>query len=77
MLFTMSAFAFALAQGAYFALSHTVCTGTGAKIDGSWIATLLETVSVGLLYGAWQSITEDSWKVRLMSRCCHTHTHGC
>ena len=73
----MSAFAFALAQGAYFALSHTVCTGTGAKIDGSWIATLLETVSVGLLYGAWQSITEDSWKVRLMSRCCHTHTHGC
>ena len=31
---------------------------TNAKIDGSFIATILETASVGALYFAWRSITE-------------------
>jgi len=28
------------------------------KVDGSFIATVLETASVGVLYLAWRSITE-------------------
>lgn len=52
-----------LSQGAYFALSYKICDGTGAKIDGSLIASILETMAVGVLFAAWRSITEDSWDV--------------
>lgn len=58
-----SAISFILAQAAYYALSHRICTGTNARIDGSWIATLLETVSIGLIFAAWQMVTEDDWEV--------------
>lgn len=58
-----AAFVFALGQAAYYALSHRICTGTHAKIDGSWIATLLETVTIGLIYASWTYITEDEWDV--------------
>ncbi|GAA5823031.1 hypothetical protein JCM5353_007864 [Sporobolomyces roseus] len=63
-LFTLlaSAISFILAQAAYYALSHRICTGTNARIDGSWIATLLETVSIGLIFAAWQMVTEDDWE---------------
>ncbi|GAA5841240.1 hypothetical protein JCM3766R1_001710 [Sporobolomyces carnicolor] len=63
-LFTLlgSAIAFILAQAAYYALSYKICTGTSAKIDASWIATLLETVSVALIYAAWHMVTEDDWE---------------
>ncbi|GAA6005485.1 hypothetical protein JCM10207_002997 [Rhodosporidiobolus poonsookiae] len=57
-----AAVSFVLAQAAFFALSHKICTGTNARIDGSWIATLLETVSVGLIYAAWGMTTEDAWE---------------
>jgi hypothetical protein len=56
-------FVFALSQGAYWGLSHKICSGTNAKIDGSWLATLLETVSVIGIWLAWKSITEDAWDV--------------
>ena len=62
-LFSGAAFLFVLSQGAYFGLSHKICTGTGAKIDGSLIASILETMAVGVLFAAWRSITEDSWDV--------------
>ncbi|GAA6040084.1 hypothetical protein JCM8097_002022 [Rhodosporidiobolus ruineniae] len=63
-LFTLlgAAFVFCLSQAAYYALSHKICTGTDARIDGSWIATLLETVTVGLIYYAWMCVTEDEWE---------------
>ena len=32
--------------------------GSNSKIDGSFVATLLETAAVGVLYLAWKSITE-------------------
>jgi hypothetical protein len=51
---------FVLAQLAYFLLSRTICDGTNAKIDGSFIATALETATVVVLYLAWQGITEGS-----------------
>lgn len=61
LLFTASAISFILSQGAYFALSYKICTGTKNKVDGSFLATLLETVAIVLLWFGWKSITEDSW----------------
>ncbi|KAI5479279.1 chitin synthase export chaperone [Pseudohyphozyma bogoriensis] len=60
-LFSITAFLFILSQAAYFGISHKICTGTSHKVDGSFIATLLETAAVGALFAAWRSITEDSW----------------
>lgn len=37
-----AAFLFALSQVVYFVLSKMICKGTSAKIDGSFLATLLE-----------------------------------
>jgi len=37
---------------------QVICRGANAKIDGSFVATILETASVGVLYLAWRSITE-------------------
>jgi hypothetical protein len=51
---------FILAQLTYFLLSRPICNGTNAKIDGSFLATALETASVIVLYLAWQGITEGS-----------------
>jgi hypothetical protein len=34
--------------------------GSKGKVDGSFIATILETASVGVLYLAWKSITEGT-----------------
>lgn len=34
--------------------------GTSAKVDGSFVATILETAAVGVLYLAWRSITEGT-----------------
>lgn len=38
----------------------TLAQGTAAKVDGSFVATILETAAVGVLYLAWRSITEGS-----------------
>jgi len=59
--YALAGLLFILAQLAYFLLSRPICNGTNAKIDGSFLATLLETASVFVLYLAWGSITEDSW----------------
>ena len=37
---------------------QVICKSTNAKIDGSFVATALETASVTVLYFAWRSITE-------------------
>ncbi|KAF9492770.1 hypothetical protein BDN71DRAFT_1489925 [Pleurotus eryngii] len=52
---------FVLSQLAWFLLGKVVCRGSSSRIDGSFIATILETASVGILYLAWRSITEESW----------------
>jgi len=57
----LSAALFILSQLDYFLLSRTICKGSSHKVDGSFIATLLETAAVGVLYLAWDSITEGSW----------------
>lgn len=60
--YLLSAALFVLSQLDYFLLSRVICKGTAQKIDGSFIATLLETAAVSVLYLAWKSITEGSWE---------------
>jgi hypothetical protein len=52
---------FVLSQLAYFLLSKVICKHTNAKIDGSFIATVLETCTVVVLVASWMSITEATW----------------
>jgi len=59
--FVLSAVLFVLSQLDYFLLSKVICRGAKGKVDGSFVATILETASVGVLYLAWRSITEESW----------------
>ncbi|KIK06332.1 hypothetical protein K443DRAFT_674320 [Laccaria amethystina LaAM-08-1] len=59
--YILSAALFILSQLAWFLLNRVICKGSSAKVDGSFIATLLETAAVGVLYLAWRSITEESW----------------
>jgi len=56
--YALAGMLFILAQLAYFLLSRPICNGTNAKIDGSFIATVLDTATVFVLYLAWRSITE-------------------
>jgi len=59
--FVLSLVLFVLSQLAFYLLSETICNGSSAKIDGSFVATILETASVFVLFMAWRSITEESW----------------
>jgi hypothetical protein len=55
---------------------QVICKGTNAKIDGSFIATVLETASVVALYLAWRSITEGGQLFQLrFSVGCRLTTH--
>jgi len=60
--YILSATLFVLSQLAYFLLSKVICKGSKRKVDGSFIATVLETASACVLYLAWKSITEESWE---------------
>jgi len=60
--YVLAASLFILSQLALFLLSRVMCKGSGAKVDGSFLATILETGAVGVLYLAWKSITEESWE---------------
>ncbi|KAK1232291.1 hypothetical protein PQX77_004665 [Marasmius sp. AFHP31] len=67
--YVMAAALFVLSQLAWFLLGRVVCSslllgvtlGSNAKVDGSFIATVLETGAVVALYFAWRSITEETW----------------
>jgi len=59
--YALAGILFILAQLAYFLLSRPICDGSNSKIDGSFIATALETATVVVLYLGWQGITEDYW----------------
>jgi hypothetical protein len=58
--YALAGILFIISQLTYFLLSRTICDGTNAKIDGSFIATVLDTAAVVVLYLAWQSITEGA-----------------
>ncbi|PPR00192.1 hypothetical protein CVT26_009044 [Gymnopilus dilepis] len=56
--YVLAACLFVLSQLAWFLLGRVVCKGSNSKVDGSFIATILESAAVGVLYLAWKSITE-------------------
>ncbi|KAG8812754.1 hypothetical protein FRC17_001838 [Serendipita sp. 399] len=53
--------AIAGAQVVRMLASKPLCNASDGKVDGSFITTLLETVSVVLLVVTWNSITEETW----------------
>ncbi|KAH9930409.1 chitin synthase III catalytic subunit [Epithele typhae] len=60
--YVLAAVLFVLSQLDFFLLGKVICNGTNNKVDGSFVATILETAAVGVLYAAWRSITEESWE---------------
>lgn len=56
--FILSAFLFVLSQLAYFLLNKVICEGVQQKLDGSFVATILETAAVAVIYFGWRGITE-------------------
>lgn len=50
--------AFVASQVVYILANEPLCKAAKAKVDGSFLATLLETVSVVLLVVTWTSVTE-------------------
>jgi len=58
--YLLAAALFVLSQLDYFLLSRVICKGANSKTDGSFVATILETAAVGVLYLAWRSITESA-----------------
>ncbi|KAG6370871.1 chitin synthase III catalytic subunit [Boletus reticuloceps] len=61
--YVISAILFVLSQLDYFLLNKVICRGSSMKVDGSFIATILETAAVVCLYLAWRGITEEDWDV--------------
>ncbi|KLO12384.1 hypothetical protein SCHPADRAFT_875550 [Schizopora paradoxa] len=59
--FGFAAVLFILSQLDYFLLSKVICKSND-KVDGSFIATILETASVVVIYFGWISITEEDWE---------------
>ncbi|OCF43325.1 hypothetical protein I317_02894 [Kwoniella heveanensis CBS 569] len=52
---------FAGAQVVFFLASQPLCDTSNGKVNSAFLATLLESASVGVLFLAWKSITEDDW----------------
>jgi len=59
--YILAGVSFVLSQLVWFLLGKIICEGSGSKVDGSFIATILETVTVVLLFLGWKSITEGAW----------------
>ncbi|KAI0088926.1 chitin synthase III catalytic subunit [Irpex rosettiformis] len=60
--YVLAAVLFILSQLDYFLLNKVICKGVSShRLDGSFVATFLETAAVGVLYLAWRSITEEDW----------------
>ncbi|GLB43924.1 putative chitin synthase III catalytic subunit [Lyophyllum shimeji] len=59
--YTLSALLFVLSQLAWFLLGRVLCTASDQKVDGAFLATVLETAAITVLFLAWRSITEESW----------------
>lgn len=60
--YILAAVLFVLSQLDYFLLNRVICNGVNPhRLDGSFVATILETAAVGVLHLAWKSITEEDW----------------
>ncbi|KAF5392771.1 hypothetical protein D9757_000954 [Collybiopsis confluens] len=63
--YILAAVCFIFSQLAWFLLGKVLCTASSSKIDGSFIATILETATIVLLFYGWKSITEGDWDDKL------------
>jgi hypothetical protein len=63
--YVLAGVTFVLSQLAWFLLGKVICNASGSKVDGSFIATLLETATIGFIYLGWKSITEGDWDDKL------------
>ncbi|KAJ4001934.1 chitin synthase III catalytic subunit [Lentinula boryana] len=59
--YILAGVAFVFSQLAWFLLGKLICVGSGSKLDGSFLATILETITVVLIFFGWKSITEGAW----------------
>ncbi|KAI0341317.1 hypothetical protein BDW22DRAFT_1429993 [Trametopsis cervina] len=60
MWYILAAVLFVLSQLDYFLLNKVICNGVPShRIDGSFVATILETAAVVVLYLAWKDITDE------------------
>lgn len=60
--FVLSFALFVLSQLDFFLLNKVICKGADHRIDGAFVATILETASVVALFFGWRAITEESWE---------------
>lgn len=58
----LAAFLFVVSQIIWLLVGKVICQASNQRVDGSFIATVLETASVGVLFLGWRSITEDAWE---------------
>ncbi|KAG6877154.1 hypothetical protein C0993_009912 [Termitomyces sp. T159_Od127] len=56
----LAAVLFVLGQLAWFLLGRVLCNASNHRIDGSFLATVLETAAIVVLFFAWRSITEGA-----------------
>ncbi|KAJ3981449.1 chitin synthase III catalytic subunit [Lentinula detonsa] len=59
--YILAGVAFVFSQLAWFLLGKVICVSSGSKLDGSFLATILETITVVLIFFGWKSITEGAW----------------
>ncbi|KAJ3731516.1 chitin synthase III catalytic subunit [Lentinula guzmanii] len=59
--YILAGVAFVFSQLAWFLLGKVICVSSGSKLDGSFLATMLETITVVLIFFGWKSITEGAW----------------
>jgi len=61
LLYVASFLVFVGSQVIYMVPSKSLCEASNRVLDGSFIATVLETGSLVLVFVAWMKITEASW----------------
>lgn len=59
--------AFIAAQVVFFLANKPLCEASSSMVDGSFIATILQTASLGLMFAGWMTITEGSWDTTYFS----------
>jgi hypothetical protein len=65
--FAATALLFALSQGAYYALSETICRGSNATVDGSFVATIVGSSATGFLEAESLTIPSHSFQLETAS----------
>ncbi|KAJ3859579.1 chitin synthase III catalytic subunit [Lentinula novae-zelandiae] len=59
--YILAGIVFVFSQLAWFLLGKVICNASGSKLDGSFLATIFETITVVILFLGWKSITEGAW----------------